>query len=1090
MSTPDDDPLVDQLAKELDSYYQQLLDPLPPTVAESAPNPSERMPETHQRLERAKRCVDRLALAARRIPEHEDDASDPKGGASESPALATIRRIGRFQILSTLGAGGFGVVYKAFDPRTKREVAVKVPRLEVLASTEMRRRFELEASAAAKLDHPNIISVLEAGDADGVPFIVSPYVEGPTLAHWLKSHNHSVVPSHAALFARQLALAVQHAHDRGVLHRDIKPSNVLLAKSKDASDSGDLTSFTPKLMDFGLAKLAESTETMTGTGMILGTVRYMAPEQARGEHQSITTKTDVYGLGAILFELLAGRAPFDGASDIEVIGKVVAVEPTRIRTIRDSVPMDLETICLKCLEKDPSRRYSSPRELSADLGRYVDGEPIQARPVTTLERWAKWSRRHPSAAALIAVAVVSVLALTAGALWYSAQLARALTRTQASEQRALEREAAARRLAYCADMRLVDQRWNGATYSQLMNLLNRYQPQANQTDVRGFEWWLYWRYLTTDRKWRLLGKHEGGATSVAMAPDSTRAASAGKDGVIRLWSVPEGELLAELRGHAADDIDGLAFSPDGRLLASGANDGEVRIWTVNPPKLIHVLPGHTDWVSSVAFSPDQTMLASAGGDKKILLWDPSTGKQLAELTGHQDTVRSIVFLKKRPLLISASEDATVRAWNTTTLGPAEESFQPIPEKTHWVRQLVVEPDETGLWGVVFNRPPVIWNLRDSKFGQLYGERVNVNGNVLCMAFQRLSVEGSPVFGYENSTLAIKLDYSQEEEHYFGHSSAIRGIAMGQDRWLAITAAADGEILLWDFRVESQALRAMKSPDIILDALISPDGERVCLLHADGGAELLDFDTQRSLATVRLTSASTALTFTPDNKGVWIATSDGRLQRFNSETALLEGQLELTAAAREIGCSPDGRWIVTVLEGGLRLIDARESLAQQTLNSDSEVLTAKFLDSDTILGACEDGKLRVWRTPTLTPFGEVQVSRTPLDSMVISPDGTRIAVGAYQTIWIFDTSFAVVATLPQVGDVERLTWLARGKTLSIVDGNGTTRLWNTSDWQEVAYHNSLLTHLGRSVSHEGFRTVRGGSRYVWFIDARPDSFTSP
>jgi serine/threonine protein kinase/tetratricopeptide (TPR) repeat protein len=448
--SPDEATLPDdQLAEALSAYDDVLAAGVPVDFSSELST----SPELQERLGRNLACMQMLR---RHWPGPAFEANSAGAGDGLGPSV----RLGHFQIRRELGRGGYGVVFLAQDLQLGREVALKIPRTDLLASAELRARFRQEARAAAGLDHPNIVPVYEAGEAGPVYYIASAYCPGITLAEWLKRQAEPVPFRLAATLLAGLADGVQHAHSRGVLHRDLKPANIILQeqneecrmKNEEPSPSDTVTKkddffilhssfFIPKITDFGLAKLLQEESTnpslgyVTQSGAIVGTPNYMAPEQARGQTKQITTATDIYALGVILYEILTGRPPFQGATPLETLRQIESTEPVPPSRIRAKLPADLETICLKCLEKDPPRRYVSAAALAEDLRHFVAGEPIRARPIGVWEWSVKWARRRPERAALAGVIAAAAISLLVGALWYSARLAKAL---QTAEQRRVE----------------------------------------------------------------------------------------------------------------------------------------------------------------------------------------------------------------------------------------------------------------------------------------------------------------------------------------------------------------------------------------------------------------------------------------------------------------------------------------------------------------------------------------------------------------------------------------------------------------------------------------------------------------------------
>lgn len=383
------------------------------------------------RAARAFRLLDDAYAPVKSAPDDPLDLDTPCFAAADTPASAGAR-FGRFLVLGELGRGGHGIVYRAFDPHLNRQVALKVPRLEVVANPELQQRFLREAHAAAGLDHPNLVTVHEVGTVGPACYIVAQLCSGPTLAAWLREQTEPAYVRLAAGIVARLAQTVAYIHSRGVLHRDIKPSNILLepAEAEGPDPDGSLP-FTPKLTDFGLAQLQDDSAGLTRTGTVAGTPAYMAPEQAEGKTASIGPATDVYALGVVLYELLIGRPPFTAATHVEILRQIAEGSIARPSALRPNLPRDLEMICLKCLEYEPERRYPSAQALADDLERFLRGEPVSARPVGLLLRFEKWRRRRPLVAGLAAALVLCNVAALVTITW---QWRRAIARGQEAER--------------------------------------------------------------------------------------------------------------------------------------------------------------------------------------------------------------------------------------------------------------------------------------------------------------------------------------------------------------------------------------------------------------------------------------------------------------------------------------------------------------------------------------------------------------------------------------------------------------------------------------------------------------------------------
>ena len=749
---------------------------------------------------------------------------------AQPSTIDSIRYFGDYWILGEIARGGMGVVYLARQNNLNREVALKLILAGVLASRREIEQFHVEAEAAAALNHPHIVHVYESGEHEGQPFVAMELIQGSSLAEQLEegawrftSTNAAERQTQIAGLVLKLAEAVHHAHQRGVIHRDLKPSNVLL------NEEGE-----PFVTDFGLAKLVGGRAGLTQTGQVLGTPSFMSPEQAAGRTKDVTVASDVYGLGAILFSLLTGQPPFRGATDVETLDWVRHREPPRPRGLNSAVHPDLETICLKCLEKEPARRYSSAEAMRDDLQHWLRGEPITARPVTVWERIWKWILRHPGTAALIGIIVFS---LGAGALgvtwqwrraeagWASATRVNARLRLQQSEDlfqqgdSALALATLARALRDDPSNRAVEERLVNAFLARGFFVPATNTPSASEAADFG---------LALDSQTSLRIARCGVVLAVATNAENILVSQSGTDTTTKTFMLPRPGVIRSL-----------ALSADGHWLAAGVANGDACVWNLRSGQLAATLP-HPAAVYAVDFSAVSPVLATAAADGVVRLWSIDSFQLTRQTPAHHGAVNIVRFSPTELALATGGDDGVIRMWRADpltalveprSLGASVEDLLFNADGSRLFARTRRTTVEALAWGIP--SPParlsnVVTRTPDLNPLPFVLGVAATNFHPLEITFTNLSSDGSRLATASADRTARVWDVKTRRPltEQLLHAAAVNCVRFSPDGLRVVTSGADGRLRVWDAASGASLTDWLQADAPVFEASFSNDGRQV------------------------------------------------------------------------------------------------------------------------------------------------------------------------------------------------------------------------------------------------------------------------
>ncbi|MBN9688696.1 MAG: protein kinase [Verrucomicrobia bacterium] len=1003
-------------------------------------------------------------------------------------------RIGRYKLLEKLGEGGCGVVYAAqqYEP-VQRRVAVKVIK-PGMDTDSVLARFDLERQALALMDHPNISKVFDAGSTEaGRPYFVMELVLGSKITDFC-DQNHLTLAERVNLFI-QVCGAIQHAHQKGIIHRDIKPSNILVTRVNDVP--------VPKVIDFGVAKAVEGRLTdatvYTQVNQIIGTPSYMSPEQVQSTGEGIDTRSDIYSLGVLLYELLTGRTPFDGkelvSSGLDKMRRVIreqeAVRPStcvqsmspedraKVAAARGAgaaklarmLSGDLDWIVLKCLEKARARRYETANGLSADLLRFLNHEVVIARPPNPLYRLGRMARRNRGL--FVALSSVLIVFFVGGMVSFASYLQAAATlkrlrvveADQARLLRVSEQESASVRTArdvanrnlYAADIQLAFQSIQEGNLGRARTLLSAQVPTNGSKDLRGFEWRYLWNRTQGDQK-TTFRDHKNNVVAVAWSPDRKWLASGGAD-VVRLRSTANGAPVAELSNLAAP-VTTLSFSPDSRKLAVASDDAQVRILTVPGGALEWTI---TNASPRAVFSPASPLLAiGVGGnmwaesDGEVQLWDTESRTLVAKLPESGDRA---AFSPDGRLLVTANYQQQVSVFN---LGSHEK-----------VRRLKSVPRVMGLAFAVDGKSVFLstaqgeilqWNLADESVRRIRdpgegdfsadfvtGISVSPDGRTLAASRQLHEVE------------LWDLQKARRTGRLAGHESEVWGVAFSPDGETLATASFDHSVRLW-----AVDARPRKGTDLLPTVgiergrtlsypLFTPDSKYVCVMAEGWAVHVLNAKTLKRIHS--LPDGNLPAAVTADGQGL-VTVSEARdvilrwdlvQGRFLSQVHL-EGLNGATIWGEQI--TRDGARIV--FQHGEQSMEVYDTLTGKRQRSSqfpflTRVIRMSGVHDLLMLGGSR-GDVGVVDLET----GQTRWSKKGHGNAVVggsfSPDGRLLATASWDRLihlWSVATGEKVATLNGHKAGVLEVAFSSDGRTLASSSDDWTVKLWHVETLRELA-----------------------------------------
>ena len=1017
-----------------------------------------------------------------------------KGAAQQdfSQVRAVEETPDRYALQRELGSGGMGRVLLVHDTYLGRDVALKEaladapeasrPELSPKSSPHL-ARFLREARVTGRLDHPSIVPVHELGRrADGRLYYTMRLVPGRTLEQAVKEAGAWQERLRLLPHFVDLCQAVAYAHSRGVLHRDLKPANVMIGEfgetvvldwglakevgEQEAKDDGMVNRLRSMGLDVGAS---DEEAAKTAMGAVMGTPAYMSPEQARGDVESIDERSDVYALGAVLYELLTGQLPFADRRAAQVLHGVLHEEPPAVLSIEPNVPQELAAVCERAMQKQPEARYAHVRDLAEDIERFQSGRLVQTYAYGMRDHLRRFVMRNKAAVAsgLVALLAVIVMALIA----YS--------RVVAQRNRA-------------------EQEFYRASIVAAQNCLASYQPAHGRTllaacpeHLRNWEWG-YVQHLC-NQELVLREVHNGSVLDVGFSPDGRCLAVAGEDGSVRVFDVATAEEIHVFQGHTKM-VRGARYDPEGRRIVSASHDGTARIWDAQTGQEILVIQGDQGVLQGAVYSPDGERIATAGGNGTVKLWHAATGEALLTIAAHQDSVQHVAFSPDGSRLATSDWDGTARLWDAAT-GVGLRTFE--GHRTV-VKMVVFSPD--GRLLATAGDDDCTARIWDVETGECLRTLASEGSYIMEVAFSpdggRLATAGG------NGRADLWEVATGLHLRSFAHEGNIHAMAFDPNGSILVTGSSTASLKFWDVAENASVGPSLTFPAGSRNLAFHPDGTAVAYSAPGGGIEVRDVRTARVLKVIGDTPVE-FLAFSPDGRTLasrtreavclwdfstgarrWEVSTEGapgRTLAFGADGSFLaagaggsvvildadSGEQFAALDAQQgfisgLACSPDGKHLASVGVGEelvqlyrcgtwkkVRVFSGHEGRVTSVAFSPDGRILATGGGTDT----SADNSVRLWDVATGKQIRCMEGHIRRVEGVGFSADGSRLAsAGGYDhtiRIWEVKSGREILVITAHVVEILSVAFSPDGRLLSSSDRN-TGAIWPALPWQNAAY----------------------------------------